>query len=507
MLRKLLAVLLIFCFAVSLMAGCGRNAERNPSPPPEGTEANGGEKPAERVKLTFLSNINVDTEGYDVNDNPYIKYVEEKNNIDLELINESANYDQKLYTVMASGDLPDFAAVNFRKDLQLFAAQGLLMPIDEYLEKFPELVEKFEPISWELSKWEDQTYAVPAQRYDPTPLAVFAVKSWVEELGIVPEKSMTVDEWYEMLKAFTKNDPDKNGEDDTFGLTAQGDVDLTYNLFMDAFDAAKYKFVDGELKPNYILDEYKDWLKFMNKLYVEKILDNEYIVNTGAQIWEKAASGKYGCWQWFWSLMEFGTAGGRREDIVAMKPPLKKDGTHAGYLYTSPIRHYIAVTTSCKYPERVVQLQNWITTEEGKIYEFAGLEGLDYERSNGDIVFKEDRKGKNMGWRNKTVGIMSPTVDDTIQDILKESYGDLAMQQMKLALESGVFDEIKMTAPYFQELADYDLESGVREFRDKAIVGQIDIDAEWDNYVSTWRRAGGDKFIQLHTEWYNSLNR
>lgn len=508
--KKLLVVFLILCFAVSLFSGCSKNTEEKPSastPVAQKESASPEVKPVEKVKLTFLSNINVDTEGYDVNDNPYIKYVEEKNNVDMELINESANYDQKLYTVMASGDLPDFAAVNFRKDLLLFASQGLLMPIDDYIAKFPEFVAKFEPISWELSRWEGKTYAIPAQRYDPTPLVVFALKDWVEGLGIDPNKAMTIDEWYNMLNAFAKNDPDKNGKDDTFGMTAQGNVDLTYNLFMDAFDAAKYKFVDGELRPNYILDGYKDWLKFMNRLYSEKILDNEYIVNTGTQTWEKAASGKYGCWQWFWSLMEFGTAGGKRENVIALKPPLKKDGTQAGYLYTSPIRHYIAITKNCKNPERVIQLQNWITSEEGKIYEFAGLEGLDYDKNGSDIVFKEGRKGKNMGWRNKTVGIMSPTADETIQSILKQSYGDLAMKQMDLALRSGVFDEIRITAPYFQELADYDLDSKVKEFRDKAIIGQINIDAEWDNFIKSWRKAGGDKFIQLHTEWYNKTNK
>lgn len=503
--KKIFALLISLCIAIlPLVSGCSSKNEQI-SESKEGN--NQGEKviseEKENVKLVFFSNINVDTEGYDVNDNPYIKYVEEKNNIDLELINESTNYEQKLYAIMASGDLPDFVAINSREDLVTFASQGLLIPLDDYLAEYPDFVKKFKPISWELAKYEGKIYAIPAQRYDPTPLVAFARKEWVEQLGIDPTKFMTIDEWYNMLRAFTYDDPDKNGQNDTFGMTAMGEVDLTYNLFMDAFDAAKYKFVDGELRPNYILDGYKNWLKFMNKLYSEKILDPEYIVNTGTRMWEKAVSGKYGVFEWFWSLMEYETAGGKREDLVALKPPLKEDGTPSGYLYTSPVRHYIGITTNCKNPKKVIDLQKWITSEEGKIYEFAGVEGFDYKRDkNGDIVFIRETAGKNMGWRNKTVGITSPVADETVKSILEKSYGSLAMQHLTLALESGTFDELKLVAPVFEELADYDLDSKVKEFRDKAIIGQIEIDKEWDNFVQSWRAAGGNKFIELYTKWY-----
>ncbi|MDR1636085.1 MAG: hypothetical protein LBR93_01980 [Treponema sp.] len=43
----------------------------------------------------------------------------------------------------------------------------------------------------------------------------------------------------------------------------------------------------------------------------------------------------------------------------------------------------------------------------------------------------------------------------------------------------------------------------VAEFTDKAITGAINIDAEWDAYIRNLRRMGGDRKIQLSTEWYN----
>jgi hypothetical protein len=39
------------------------------------TTAAASQQPEERIKLVFLTSVNVDTEGYDVNDNPYVNYL------------------------------------------------------------------------------------------------------------------------------------------------------------------------------------------------------------------------------------------------------------------------------------------------------------------------------------------------------------------------------------------------------------------------------------------------
>ena len=61
-----------------------------------------------------------------------------------------------------------------------------------------------------------------------------------------------------------------------------------------------------------------------------------------------------------------------------------------------------------------------------------------------------------------------------------------------------------MPAPPFPALADYDLQAQRDEFRDKAIIGTINIDTEWDSFVAKWKKSGGDEWIKLYTDWYNS---
>ncbi|WP_347835768.1 hypothetical protein [Gracilibacillus sp. JCM 18860] len=52
-------------------------------------------------------------------------------------------------------------------------------------------------------------------------------KDWAENLGL--EAPTTTDEFMEMVRAFTEDDPDGNGKDDTFGLTDRSD--LIYGAF------------------------------------------------------------------------------------------------------------------------------------------------------------------------------------------------------------------------------------------------------------------------------------
>lgn len=186
-------------------------------------------------------------------------------------------------------------------------------------------------------------------------------------------------------------------------------------------------------------------------------------------------------------------------------PPLKADGTQARNKYGSPVRNYTAISKDCKHPEKVLEILDWGCSEEGGVFVFAGIEGLDYEKKGDKIEIKEERRGMNTSLRFILLGTQKPQIDTPLlEDLLSQAFGEASLEFLKQSTEYGMFDEVDLIAPYFPELAMYDLEQPVYEFRDKAIMGTVDIDAEWDNYVSSWRKAGGDVKIRLMTEWYEN---
>ena len=502
----LLAVGLLF----SACASSPDEPESN-STPENSAKVEESSEQNEPETITILTSINVDTEGTDVNDNDHINYIRERTGINIQFINDAANYDQKMNTFMASNDLPDALMLmgdNQRLYLAKWVSEEMLMPLDDLLPEYgPHLLSEIKEEAWEVARQDGITYAVPFQRYDSTPYMTFLRKDWLENLGIDPEEDLkTIDDWYDMLKRFVTDDPDQNGVDDTFGIvsTTSGTHFTNFSL-LDSFGAARSKVVDGELLPNYMLPEYKEWLKFYNRLYEERILDPEYVVNTGTQMWEKVASGKYGMFLWMWGLQEYLSKGLERDDLVAVPPPVREDGSQASYIYSSPNRHMMAITADSEKADTVLKFFDWSCTEEGAIFLYAGLEGKDYDIVDDEIILREDRKEKNLGWRQLTICIEMPNVDEEpIRGILEQSFGTLGIEHLNLATEYGGYDDLDLYCPVFEELTQYDLDTQVSEFTDKAITGAIDIDAEWDNYIDTLRKSGADVKIQLSTDWYNT---
>ncbi len=410
---------------------------------------------------------------------------------------------------MASGDLPDYLQITRtggKAQLTRWAKEGLIIPLDDLIKSTRYIKTDLDQASWDMATVDGKIYALPMQRFDKSPYLYFVRKDFVKNLGIDTTKVKTLDDYHKMLLRFVTDDPDKNGKADTYGITAQ-DVDIPghgVTMFLDSFDAAETRFIDGEVRPFYIQQGYKNWLKFMRTLYSEKVIDPEYVTTTNQQEWEKAKSGKYGSFYWFWSIQEYRSIGGTRDDLIAMGPPARADGSPAKFVYGGPVRHYIGITKSSKHPEKVIALEDWALSPEGGTFVHAGLPGLDYDLKDGQVVIRPDRKGKNWAWRWITTGMQKVKIDDQVQALLKQSWGDDGLAQLRMSDDLGKYDTISLQAPYFLDLAKYDLNTQERAFRNKAIMGQLDIDKEWDGFIANWRKAGGNEWIRLYTEWYKS---
>lgn len=79
------------------------------------------------------------------------------------------------------------------------------------------------------------------------------------------------------MRKFTFDDPDGNGQNDTYGLSCAGYNYLSF--LMGAFGASTERdnFLndDGTITTNAISNEYKDALKYLNSIYKEGLIDPE----------------------------------------------------------------------------------------------------------------------------------------------------------------------------------------------------------------------------------------
>ena len=156
-------------------------------------------------------------------------------------------------------------------------------------------------------------------------------QDWLDKLGLdMPE---TLDDWYNVLKAFKTQDPNGNGKADEIPLTATFNVRDIYR-FGEAFGLyrsgnAECRWdVDDEGKIYFkdTTEEFKKTLEFLNKLYAEGLLDPEYSMAAYDRTTEKINRDLLGalCSDWMSNIGTYNanlkTAGVDDANWVPVKP-------------------------------------------------------------------------------------------------------------------------------------------------------------------------------------------
>jgi putative aldouronate transport system substrate-binding protein len=200
----------------------------------------------------------------------------------------------KLKSALTSNTLTKIVTIQNMKSPDFIhgVQSGWFWEIGPYLSQFPNL-SRMNPNILENTAISGKIYGIYRER----PLSrqgVILRKDWLERLGMEPPS--TIDELYQVLKAFTLNDPDGNGVHDTYGLAERND--LTFGAFKTLssyFNTPnEWGLKDGRLLPEFMFDEYIETMKFMRKLYQEGLMNDDFALASKNQQWEKFYTSKAG---------------------------------------------------------------------------------------------------------------------------------------------------------------------------------------------------------------------
>jgi ABC-type glycerol-3-phosphate transport system substrate-binding protein len=209
------------------------------------------------------------------------------------------DYGNRLRIIMASGDLPDFFLGGTDVDFENWSKQGLLATLNDKLskEKYPNLMKNVTP-----ERWGDTTAASTGKiqgvpRVNNVDYWGYMVNNeWLAKLNL--RAPTTLDEFRAVAKAFTFNDPDGNGKNDTFGYTTQDDIWFLHTDFLKTvWNLSVHNGVpdlDGKYRAKGNSLGYLDYLTFLRDMYTEGTLDPEFFINTGSIDQEKFVAGKIG---------------------------------------------------------------------------------------------------------------------------------------------------------------------------------------------------------------------
>jgi len=550
--------LLIVIFSLLLVSACSNKTNEEEAADtsiPEGP-VDTWEKYEEPVTVSIARPIDssikfIDGESWE--NNTYTQAYNEEFNMELkyEFMVNSDQYSEKMNVAIASGDLPDIMTVD-GSQLKQLVESDLVEDLTDYYDKYAtpllkEVLNSDGGVGLKNGTFDGKIMAI-SNTVDVTPNTLMYIRQdWLDNLGL--EAPKTLQDVFAIAEAFTFDDPDGNGKDDTFGIGLEKylfgglfDADGIANGFH-AYPKIWIEDDNGQLGYGSIQPEMKPFLAKLQELFKKGVIDKEFSVKDGGTVGQDAAAGKVGIdfganWNPIWPLVD--TLRNNPEAIWKAYPIMSIDDEPAKPQINPSVNKYYVVKKGAKHPEAIFKIANhYVRThsddsrsDEQKLEDFnkfqeTYIDGVKYEtfkfapiqeindQQNGNLQFyreinealknddpsglsivaKENMKQVKAWIDNKDInswGMASVFGPESSLNVIDENYvkNDLVMTNAFTGLATPT-QVRKGTILNDKEL----------EVFTKIIMGEP-VDETFDKFVEDWKKLGGEDLTKEVNEWY-----
>lgn len=509
-LKKAAVILLVSLLFLNLLSACsgkdGNTGNEAAGTNQSTTKAAGDTAAkAEPVKLSIMS----PSGGRIIKeDNPALLELQKVTNTELEiLLIPDAEYYNKLNAMVASGDAYDMIRT-LQYDVNMYVPQGVFTALDELIDQYGPNIKRIIPEEiFEKLSYQSKVYGIPSVNYSGK-LGFSVRKDWMEALQLTAPK--TLDEFYEVLKAFKAYKPEAypyGGYE--FNQTSPF---LNFSMIFGAYgiQPAFNTLKDGKIHTGVISQEYKEGLKFIKKLFDEKLIDPEILIDKADQGREKLLQGKLGSFTAWWSIVP--TVLMEQYKMKEVDPnaewllvePVSGPGGDKGMMSWGDVSGMISISTNCKEKEAAVKFLDYLITDDGYRLVFMGIKDVHWT-ADKDGKFSEytaeGKKAMDEKWLDPLSGVLQRT-----DIVMKEVNGKIPLNALYIEgcnnnpLYGNVFEGIVTSE--MQTLGG-DVTKLEIDRMIEFLTGAKDIDAEFDNYVKQWKEKGGEEIRQSLLKVYN----
>jgi putative aldouronate transport system substrate-binding protein len=501
----------------------------------------------------------------DMAQNYAAQYISEKTGVNFEwLVAPSDQYKEKLNLMMASGEKMDLIVPGNNASARItkveefkYASQGMLKPLNDYINYSSKNVKELydsDPAYYEAMTAPDgniysfqtvHTQARPGTYHGTASYKMWINKSWLDRLGL--QMPTTTEEFYNVLKAFKEQDANGNGDpNDEIPLstcTSGANVQID-GFLMNAFtyndpnpnNTTPYFRVsdDGKIEASIMDPQYREGLKYLNRLYNEGLLYPDAFTQdraTQTALNESSDVARIGAMpaQHCGYLVASMTKSDRWMEYEACTPLIGPEGVQF-----TPQPHSSAdvfptglIPSSSEHPEVAFRLIDSCYTDD--LY-------LAINRGEKDVAWREAVSGE-LGLNGQPATIASltvpesspyfgnmnlsgfPTVSPTIMNTAQEQdpkapngaghemvlYRATEMMEpykvpMKNVIPNFYYitEENEKISSYKATINPY-IQEGIARF----ITGDMDLDAGWDSYINELNALGMQEYISVIQSGYD----
>lgn len=497
------------------LAGCGKGSDYI-------TETPDGKKQVSIMTASYSARAASD----DAEENPIMKEVEDRLGIDLKIkFAASASYGEKVTAAMGADTYPNIMRVPDRTSAIVQNCRGgTFWDITDYIRaknedgsyKYPNLAKANDEVLRNMSI-DGRIYGLYSSRTLGRNGSTIR-KDWLKNIGY-DHYPQTLDEFYDVCKKFTENDPDGNGQDDTYGMIMTSLATPITMITIWAGAPNTYGIKDGKLTPAFYYEEYMTGLKFVKDLYDHGYINKNFATMDPEKWNEPMLSGAGGI------IIDVADRARRVQnnfiqkdasmnDVIGVFGAIApKEGEERRILPTTGYNgFYVFPHASVRNEEELdICLTLMDRIEEPEISDLLqkGIEGRHYEVVDGYYQKFKDENGKDITIYDKEFADLNQicTFISGNDSPLKTKYATKAAEEVDLVQdESSQFTVPNPAAPYISKTASLQgtaLDDIITEANTKFIKGDIDEEG-WHNAIKQWEAKGGLKVIDELNEAYQA---
>ncbi len=473
--------------------------------------------------------------------NGYLKKLKEMTNIEVKYAwtVPYEQFTQKFKLSIASGDLPDVMWVD-QVTFEQFKEQGILGDLTEaYRDYASPTIKKWMEFdggaTMNMMKSEDgKLLGLPSYSDANQSLQTLWIRAdWLKNVGL--EAPRTFEELEKVADAFAHNDPDQDGQQDTYGLALMKSLNFwgfDARGFFYTLGAYPYNFIpeaDGRLVAGETLPETKDALAKLADWYKKGLLDKEWAFKDENKVVEDMIAGKVGLsfGEWWYPNWPLNLVKDNDPKAEWINVPLPSYNGNPGKSLVPRARlgKILVVNKNFAHPEAAIKMANFYpemtkkeyndvaTPANGYVYEWfeprvsnptemetnyiqvnealkANNDSYEFENGSGALLYETAKKyasGDQASWgltfsRASEDGGWGVTrqVRDSGQIVRSGFAGPPTPTQV----EKGA-SLLKLTDETFT----------------KIIMGSASVD-EFDKYVEDWKKLGGNDITAEVNDWY-----
>jgi len=549
-LKKGIVLFIASIVMISSLIGCTPSESEEVQAPSVDNLGELPEKFDNEVTITTVRHMNGDVlfrDGETIEDNVHTRWVKDKFNINLKYLWTTSGpqdaFKTKIRLELSSNqELPDLIALRDDDVARDLINSGKFMEVGEVYEKYASPTWKAamgeDPSVWYPYSRDGKKMGIPILDYSYNGDPVLWIREdWLQKLNL--EAPKTLADLEKVMDAFVNQDPDGNGQKDTYGLTLgfknnvntwMSDTSWVFGMFGTVprqWNIASDGTLEyGSIHPGakQALGTIKSW---MEKGYIHK----ESALWDEIKASELFTSGMAGIiagphWMPHWPLPDLAknVPGAEYKAYPIPAGPDGKVGRHGTQNFNGVVlinKNISPESLKAFFVYQNYLFENYANPAEGGEFQYGMFEGYDYVMKDGKgIPNEEDDRIDPVKYTLTFDGARIPSL--TMTTLAKLGRGEepstpyervhalhpkavaqaaLVVLEQKDASKKDAF--LGGTTPTMVTRIEA-LNTMEKEHYNNIIYGKTSID-EFDSFVEQWKSAGGQKIIEEVNEWYKKV--